>query len=882
MLHVNALLSSLHHRLGTGRHRIRIWAITVLAVAALVPQARASQLLATIDESSALPRLILGGDALRTTYLFYGDNWAWAAQNIDTRQLQGFEGRFTGSNELLATTLSGSLTAPGPQSLRWQWAFQASKAMKGGMGGGMEFVFDLVAYRALLGEPELLPGRQGWRWGRADGPRAEMRFEPPLADVFFEQGDRGRVRALFYNKEIRVGELSHTATLTLEGGAALRAPPSVRYGFNRAASWPLIKMDAPEVGLDLSFLNAQDKPAGRRGPVRAAGDRLVWPDGTPARFWGTNVTANALFSTPRDRVPGQARRMARMGINLVRMTHHDPPWTSPNIFGDGDTPGTRQILASSRDALDWWVKCLQDEGIYVWIDVHVQRHFKAADGIDHFEELPLGFGPKTRDLKGFNYVNRSIQTAMHQFADAYLGAVNPYTRKRLLDDPAVLAVQITNENDVTHHFGNLMLPNKGVPNHTALYMAAAEAFAKRHRLPKDKVWRSWEHGPSKLFLSDLEVAFHREAMQRLRGQGLRALVSTTSQWGDNPLSSIPALTVGDVIDAHVYGDGEELERNPLWQPNLVHFVAMSQVAGLPLTLSEWNMGAHPAPDRHVLPLYIAASAAHQGWDAMMQYAYSQVALHHNGVTEHWSAFNDPAQVVPFAAAALMYRQGHLREASSVYAFAPSSATMFGTALSAENTPALRLASERGKVLLVMPATPELPWLKAGSVPEGARRITDVARLDSPPAGDRIAADNGETVRDWARGVYTINTSHSQAALGWIGGQRQQLGDIEVAVSSPHASVSVHSMDGKPIAQSTQLLIAVAAVTMPAAEGVAQFRSQPVGGSVTVRAPAGLQLFELPEAGPRATPAALRFANGRYTINLGDIQGTRWLMLRAGR
>jgi hypothetical protein len=50
--------------------------------------------------------------------------------------------------------------------------------------------------------------------------------------------------------------------------------------------------------VDLSFLNARQKPAGGRGFVRIVNSRLAFEDGTPARFWRTNLTAHALFETP--------------------------------------------------------------------------------------------------------------------------------------------------------------------------------------------------------------------------------------------------------------------------------------------------------------------------------------------------------------------------------------------------------------------------------------------------------------------------------------------------------------------------------------------------------------------------------------------------------
>lgn len=864
--------------------RARRWLAGAVAAAALLPglalPVLAQPLSLTVDDAQALPRLLKGGDAVKVQYQFWGANWAWAGQSADSSEVKGLERRFSGRNETLGTQMQGRVASASPGSLQWSWQFTASRAMKPVVGGGLEFDFDLQAHGASMGEPMLLPDRRGWAWGRPGGERVEMRFDPPLADVFFDQGRKSRIRAFFYKDAIVPGTIEHTAVVSVSGGAQLQQPASVRFGLDDAARWPIVRMDSAEVGIDLSFLNAADKPAGRRGLVRAEGDRMVFADGTPARLWGTNVAAGALFATPRDRVPAQARRLARLGFNLVRIHHHDSPWTSPNLFGDAAGPGTRRIDPKSRDALDWWIKCLQDEGLYVWIDLHVQRHVKPADQIEWFEELPKAYDHGHRDIKGFSFVNRSIQAAMDAFAADYLTAVNPYTQRRLVDDPGVVAVQITNENDVTHHFGNSLLPDKNVPRHNAAYMAAAERFAAQTRLPRDKVWRSWEHGPSKLFLNDLEAAFHRDRIQRLRSLGLKAPLSTTSQWGDNPLSSLPALTLGEIIDVHSYGNSGDLERNPAFQANLAHFVAMSQLIGRPLTLSEWNMGSFPVPDRHTLPLYLAAVGSHQGWDALIQYAYSQMPLRSDGGTDGWSMFNDPSMVVPMAAAALMYRQGHVKEASTVYAFMPTPAQLYSAPLSSANAPALRVASERGRLVVGLPATPELPWLRADTAPPGAQRITDPNRVDPPVQGTRIVTDTGEAARDWGLGVYTVDTPRTQAATGFIGGRRQTLRDVVIDVQSPNASVSVHSLDGRPIAESREILIALSAVNQPAGDGRAGFRSQPIGGELTVRAPAGLQASTLLEGRTPLPRQALRYADGRYTVSLGDTQGARWILLRA--
>src|SRR4029077_10761533 len=116
-----------------------------------------------------------------------------------------------------------------------------------------------------------------------------------------------------------------------------------------------------------------------------------------------------------------------------------------------------------------------------------------------------------------------------------------YTNTRYADEPAIVAMLITNENDVTHHFGNLLLPDKNVPKHNAYYKSKSDAFASAWGLPRDKTWRAWEPGPSRIFLNDLERRFHADMIAQLRAQGVKVPIVTTSTWG-NPLSSLPALT----------------------------------------------------------------------------------------------------------------------------------------------------------------------------------------------------------------------------------------------------------------------------------------------------------------------------------------------------
>jgi hypothetical protein len=328
----------------------------------------------------------------------------------------------------------------------------------------------------------------------------------------------------------------------------LNPAPAEKLEVDDYTAWPAGILDSTTSPVDLTFLNASEMPAGKRGFLKARGDRLVFEDETVARFWGTNLTAYSLFATSKDNVKRQAHRLSALGFNLVRIHHHDSEWVNPNVFGDRKSPNTQTLDPSMLEKLDWWIKCLKDEGIYIWLDLHVGRRVKAADGIDGFEEISQG--KPTASLLGYSYVNESIREAMKRFNERYLNHQNLFTGLRYKDDPAIVTLLITNENDLTHHFGNALLPDKRVPKHTAIYLREAERFAGKYALPKDRVWRSWEDGPPKLFLNDLEQRFDIDMMAHLRALGVKVPIVTTSTWGLNPLSSLPVLTVGGIIDVH--------------------------------------------------------------------------------------------------------------------------------------------------------------------------------------------------------------------------------------------------------------------------------------------------------------------------------------------
>ncbi len=500
--------------------------------------------------------------------------------------------------------------------------------------------------------------------------------------------------------------------MTLPEGGRISATDAEKYS-KPDGSWfrDALRWDASPV--DLSFLNAADRPAGRHGFVKADGDRLVFEDSSLARFWGANLAGPVLFGTPRENIPRQARRIAQLGYNLIRIHQEDANWVQPNIFGT-NARDTRHLDRRSLDAIDYWVKCLKDEGVYVWLDLYCLRDIKPGDGVSQGrEEIARAKGI----IWGFNYINPQLIALMKEFQHQYLSHVNRYTGLAYKDDPAVIGVLITNENDLTFHYGLSFLADHNNPVHKALFDRDMAAFARTTGLPADKIWRSWEPGPSKYLLNELEHRFNRTMIDALRADGLKSPIATTNLWGVNTLFSLPALTDGDVLDVHSYGKAEALSVNPHYEANFLTSIASAHVHGKPLVITEWNV-EYPEIDRFTAPLYVASIASLQGWDAPMLYNYSQMELQRPGPEEgshrinKWSTFYDPALTGVMPAAAIAFRRGHISPARTSYCLKLSPAQLFETMLSPElNTATIRSLIEQSRLTIGMPAVKELPWLK---------------------------------------------------------------------------------------------------------------------------------------------------------------------------
>lgn len=685
----------------------------------------------------------------------------------------------------------------------------------------------------------------------------------------------GKVRVIVLAGDVAPGTLETSLVVTLPVGGKIAASPVDRHE-KLSSSWRSDTLSPDAWPVDLSFL--QDKPAGNHGHLRVDGESLEFADGTPARFFGTSVTAYALFEFDKEIIRKQARRLSAFGFNLVRLHHHDSAWVKPNVF----EPGSRKLRRQSLESLDWWIKCLNDEGIYVWLDIHVGRVFTTADGIPGFDELKRGDG------HGVSFVNPRVTALMDEFADDYLDRPNSFTGKTIATDPGIAVMLFTNENDITSHFGPTMGPGKGRPVHEAMQREKLEAFAKKAGLSAESVSKPWEPGPAKLGLADIEHEWFGERIAKLRKMGVRIPIVPTSFWGDDAMYSIPSLLIGDVVDVHAYGMTDVLLANPHYTANYLGIMGMGAQVGKPQLTSEYNIPL-PSKDRYIAPVYSAAYAAFQGWDAPMLYAYAQTSRA-RPQGDRWSAWRDQALMAAVPAAALMYRRQDVAMSRKRVVLAPPAEVVFGQARNVLNSVALRTGLEQTQVVLAMPDARELTWDRAPDLAKeraaGATIVTDLDQDLLAPDAEKIVSDTGELTRDFVAGRFIVATPRTQLASGWIGGTRIELRDGWVELDNPGATFALSSLDGEPIATSKRILVTAIGPAQGAVPLAGEFSSAPMRGHFAVKSSRELEILAL-AAGSAATPTNLEARKGTAGKREGDMQvfdlagtHTHWWILRA--
>ncbi len=185
---------------------------------------------------------------------------------------------------------------------------------------------------------------------------------------------------------------------------------------------------APEDSLgSVAFLN--EGPADKRVSVKDG--HFALPDGTPIRFFGSNITFENAFPD-KEVAPLLAKRMKQLGFNVLRFHHLD----NRNIWNKEKTA----IDPVQLDKLQWFIFCLNQNGIYVNMNLHVSWWYKELDR----NKCSFHYG------KALDRYYPPFIAFQKQYARDLLTAVSPYSHLPMTDDPGVFCIEINNENPINY------------------------------------------------------------------------------------------------------------------------------------------------------------------------------------------------------------------------------------------------------------------------------------------------------------------------------------------------------------------------------------------------------------------------------------------------
>ena len=189
--------------------------------------------------------------------------------------------------------------------------------------------------------------------------------------------------------------------------------------------------------LDASFL--LDAPAGKHGFVTVARR----PARLRARGAGPGSSASPCSrrrpSSSRERADALADRLARSGVNLVRLGDLDTPLGPDRSLFDDTRDDTKAFDPIALAKLDHLIAALKARGIYVALELQSVRRFR--DGGRRGRLRPA---PRRAAGRRPSSTRRSTSSAL-EAAEALLGHVNPETGLALRDDPVLAWVTLAGE-----------------------------------------------------------------------------------------------------------------------------------------------------------------------------------------------------------------------------------------------------------------------------------------------------------------------------------------------------------------------------------------------------------------------------------------------------
>ncbi|HEX2951206.1 MAG TPA: hypothetical protein VHV83_16805, partial [Armatimonadota bacterium] len=647
-------------------------------------------------------------------------------------------------------------------------------------------------------------------------------------------------------------------TLTTQRGMAMESAGPLTITANKDWLPYDAKFDVvPGSALDFTDVAPWHTPAGKYGRVIANKDgRLTFEKqpSTPVRFCGVNLCFGAQYLT-HEQADMLATRIQRMGYTTVRF-HHYENYLVDQSKGDS----TRLLKPQALDQLDYLFAAFKKRGIYITTDLFVTRNVLASEIWDGATGLA-----DCNEFRMVTPINERAYTNFLAFASNLLNHVNPYTKMRWADDPALAWISFINEGCIGNFISEPMSQYCKADLTRAWNAWLAARYPSREALtgalggkldatqdptvgtvPLPTVL---DNSPTGLLLSrfcaDTDTRFFAKTRDYLRNTiGCKALFTNLNGW-TNPVQVEATRRAFDYVDDHFYIDHPQfLEK--AWQvpsrsanTNPVtdgvfggRNSAFVRLLDKPFTVSEFNYCA-PGRYRGASGLLTGSMAALQDWSVLWRFAYSHgnesyFAMKPAG---YFDMASDPMKQAADRATVCLFRRGDLRPAThsiSIVMTPEEAQNILQTthSISPEwnwlalvtrvGTEIIPNAASPVRADLAIPATGKIPvnvkagkWLNIdpyNAETAGTRLVEELRKRGWMNSNAQIyQSDTKEFTVDPSTGTACIDTPKTVGGYA-LAGRQIKTKSATIAIDGSDASVWISSLDNVPITSSRRLLI----------------------------------------------------------------------------
>lgn len=624
-----------------------------------------------------------------------------------------------------------------------------------------------------------------------------------------------------------------------------------------SAWFPFVPENAADPGI-VGMNHWLDAPAGKYGFVQIKDEQLVFENGLPVKFWGTNICSRMPFVI-EEKADSFVNFLSKWGVNAVRF--HKFSWYAyhENISTVFDP--------EKFQAFDYFQSKLREKGMYYgWSHIYGHRVMPGDSGrLLAYQEI--------RNLKyPWSHLNGSTSKLVNFAPDLQqlsidltvnmLNHVNPYTGLRYADDPALAFVEFQNEDDIfwsaieraleqapTYRALLCRLFSKWLEQKYGTQEALDKAWGKKNipegeSLEKQNIYPQPNHGifsreyelaveqnrnipvhvlDKMRFLYEKQLEFYRKFEKAVRATGYKGVLVSSCWQAGSGISHFYNLhadySVG-MIDRHNYygggAGGHRLDTGIVKNDPMIMnpgsgllSTGLQQVTDRPFSFSEWMSLVPNQWTAEAAPLIAFYGMGLQGWDASFSFATDIPRFSRFLESEAHGVYNatSPLHMGLYPALARIVLRGDITESPvistrNVHVPSLQKGLLNFTELVRQNSDEKEFSGT---------VTPEM--LAVGRFP--VRFVNNPEDTEIPDLTQWIDKENrmitsatGELV--WNYGDHphiTLNTPFSKAVAGFVPDSVIRLGCWTIHTNNPFAVILITSLEKtKNLEQSDSILV----------------------------------------------------------------------------